>query len=279
MRTIVHLSDLHFGRTDASLLDPLAAIVLSVAPDLIAVSGDLTQRARTWQFKKARAFLDRLPMPQVIVPGNHDVPLYDVVTRFTRPLARYRRYISDDLEPWFIDDEIAVMGINTARSLTFKRGRINEAQIDRMETRMRALHEGIAKIVVAHHPIDLPTGYPLDELVGRATLARESLLTIKCDLLLAGHLHVGSAVIGAIKSGGRAHAPVVVQAGTAASTRGRGESNSFNVIMIQARQIEVRRYAWQAGAGNFEPTKSACFERTLGGWKRAGAHTHPMHQR
>jgi 3',5'-cyclic AMP phosphodiesterase CpdA len=275
MRTIVHLSDLHFGRTDESLLDPLVATVQSVGPDLVAVSGDLTQRARTWQFKQARAFLDRLPIPQVIVPGNHDVPLYDVVTRFTRPLARYRRYISDDLEPWFIDDEMAVMGINTARSLTFKRGRINEAQLERMEMRMRALHEGIAKIVVAHHPIDLPTGYPLDELVGRAALSRQSLSTIKCDLLLAGHLHVGSAVTGAIQFGGRAHAPVVVQAGTATSTRGRGESNSFNAIVIRPRRIEVRRYVWQQGAGNFESTRSDHFERTSTGWKLDGSQTHP----
>jgi 3',5'-cyclic AMP phosphodiesterase CpdA len=273
MRTIVHLSDLHFGRTDASLLDPLVAIVHSVAPDLVAVSGDLTQRARTSQFKQARRFLDRLPIPQVIVPGNHDVPLYDVLTRFTRPLAGYRRYITDDLEPWFIDDEIAVMGINTARSLTFKHGRISKTQIDRMEARMRTLHDGIVKIIVTHHPVDLPVGVPLGELVSRAARARESLLTSECDLLLAGHLHIGSAATGAIQFEGRAHSPIIVQAGTAASTRGRGESNSFNAIVIRPREIEVRRYVWQQGAGNFESTRSDHFERTSTGWKLEGPQT------
>src|ERR1700681_3879842 len=186
MRTIVHLSDLHFGRTDDALLTPLASVIAMLAPDLVAVSGDLTQRARTRQFKAARAFLDRLPMPQLIVPGNHDVPLFDVVRRFTRPLARYRRYITDDLAPWFIDEEMAVAGINTARSLTFKRGRINETQIERVQKRLCELADGIAKVIVTHHPFALPAGYNSGDLVGRAALAREMLAARKCDLLLAG---------------------------------------------------------------------------------------------
>src|ERR1700704_500594 len=130
MRTIVHLSDLHFGRTDDALLTPLASVIAKLAPDLIAVSGDLTQRARTAEFQAARAFLDRLPKPQIIVPGNHDVPLHNVFRRFIGPLAKYRRLITDDLAPFYADDEIAVLGINTARSLTFKRGRVNSKQID-----------------------------------------------------------------------------------------------------------------------------------------------------
>src|SRR5665213_3753689 len=208
MRTIVHLSDLHFGRIDATLPDPLVPIVHRVAPNLIALSGDLTQRARVWQFKQARAFLDRLPMPQVVVPGNHDIPLYDVLTRFARPLARYRRYITDNLTPWFLDDEIAVMGINTARSLTSKHGRINEAQIDRMETQMRNLQDRIIKVVVTHHPIDLPTGYAAGELVGRAALAQKSILKSRYDLLLAGHLHVGAADVKSTVSADQTHAPI-----------------------------------------------------------------------
>ena len=117
MRTIVHLSDLHFGRIDPAILDPLAALIVSMRPDVVVVSGDLTQRARKAQFQGARAYLDRLPKPQVVVPGNHDVPLYRVWERFLSPLGKYRRHFDDDLEPDFIDDEIAVIGINTARSL------------------------------------------------------------------------------------------------------------------------------------------------------------------
>jgi 3',5'-cyclic AMP phosphodiesterase CpdA len=268
MRTLVHLSDLHFGRTDASLLDPLAEIVQSLAPDLVAVSGDLTQRARTWQFKAARTFLDRLPTPQIIVPGNHDVPLYDVFRRFIRPLARYRRYITPDLEPWFNDDEIAVLGINTARALTFKHGRINATQIDRAQERLCALPSNIAKVIVTHHPFDLPAGYNSRELVGRAALARERLAACDCDLLLAGHLHRDAAAEGSMRRTVLAHEPIIVQAGTATSTRVRGELNSFNVIVIEAHHIEIRRYAWFVAAGVFEPNGSKHFVRTATGWKQ-----------
>src|SRR5512136_2930275 len=117
MRTIVHLSDLHFGRVYQPTLQPLILAVSEMKPDLVAVSGDLTQRARVEQFKAARSFLNALPVPQIIVPGNHDVPLYNPVLRFSRPLSRFKRYITNDLAPMYMDDEIAVLGVNTTRAL------------------------------------------------------------------------------------------------------------------------------------------------------------------
>src|SRR6266550_8876633 len=105
MRTLVHLSDLHFGRVDERLIKPLIAAVTEINPDLVAVSGDLTQRARSQQFREARAFLDALPQPQIVVPGNHDVPLHNLLTRFLQPLRKYRRYITNDLRPFHYDNE------------------------------------------------------------------------------------------------------------------------------------------------------------------------------
>src|SRR5687767_83793 len=128
MTTIAHLSDLHFGRHDPVLADVLVTQLGKTRPDLIVISGDLTQRARRSQFAAARDFLRRLPGPVLIVPGNHDVPLYDVMRRFLQPLGRYRRYICADLEPFFCDSQIAVLGINTARSATFSNGRISYEQ-------------------------------------------------------------------------------------------------------------------------------------------------------
>jgi 3',5'-cyclic AMP phosphodiesterase CpdA len=261
VRTLVHLSDLHFGRIDTSLLDPLVNVIETIAPDLVAVSGDLTQRARAGQFKAARAFLNRLPAPQIVVPGNHDIPLYDIGTRFTRPLAQYRRYITDDLEPWFIDDEMAVAGINTARSLTFKHGRINEVQIERVRQRLCHLPNRIFKIIVTHHPVDLPAGFGSHRLVGRAALARDMLSACACDLLLAGHLHRGGAAEGAARQVTSTRAPIVVQAGTAASTRGRGEANSFNVITIEPTHIEFKQYQWKGTARVFVPAATEHFAR------------------
>src|SRR5688500_6179935 len=88
MRTLVHLSDLHFGRIDPSVIDPLRRAVLGVQPDLIAISGDFTQRAKPVEFRAARAFLDSLQPPKLLVPGNHDVPLWNAAARFLTPLAR-----------------------------------------------------------------------------------------------------------------------------------------------------------------------------------------------
>jgi 3',5'-cyclic AMP phosphodiesterase CpdA len=267
MRTIVHLSDLHFGRTDDALLTPLASMVAKIAPDLIAVSGDLTQRARTAQFHAARAFLDRLPKPQIIVPGNHDVPLHNVFTRFIGPLTKYRRYVTDDLEPFHIDDEIAVLGINTARSLTFKRGRINSTQVDRANKRLCTLDPKVVKIIVTHHPFDLPGRRASNERVRRADMALAMLSACRCDLLLAGHLHVSDAGSVAMHAVGGSHDAIVVQAGTATSTRGRGELNSFNAIRIEANRIEVQRYGWRPLDRVFESIGSEHFERTMAGWK------------
>src|SRR6187200_548492 len=97
MRRIVHLSDVHFGRTDPKVVAAVVDLVRRVDPHLVAISGDLTQRARGWQFREARAFLDALPCPQLVVPGNHDVPLYDVARRFLDPLGNYMRYITKNL--------------------------------------------------------------------------------------------------------------------------------------------------------------------------------------
>src|SRR5437868_445629 len=136
MRVIVHLSDLHFGRVDYAVIDPLVEAVGQIKPDVVAVSGDLTQRARSEQFKEAREFLDRLPSPQIIVPGNHDVPLHNAYARFFQALDKYKRYITEDIEPFHADEEVAILGLNTARSLTIKYGRVNEAQIAAIRERL-----------------------------------------------------------------------------------------------------------------------------------------------
>jgi 3',5'-cyclic AMP phosphodiesterase CpdA len=268
MRTLVHLSDLHFGRVDAGVVEPLIEAVREARPHVVAVSGDLTQRARAWQFREAREFLERLPaVPRVVVPGNHDVPLWNVFKRFLQPLDNFRRHITDDLEPFHADEEIAIMGVNTARSLTTKHGRINERQAARIRERLCPFSDGVTKIVVTHHPFDVPEGHESD-LVGRAELAMEALAACGADVLLAGHLHVGHTGHTAKRYRVAGHSALVVQAGTAASTRLRGEVNSFNVLRIRHPHVNVLRLAWNPDAKTFAPATSEHFRHTPDGWAR-----------
>jgi 3',5'-cyclic AMP phosphodiesterase CpdA len=266
MRTLVHLSDLHFGRVDETLLDPLRKLVHELAPDVVVVSGDLTQRAKSEQFKAARAWLDTLPQPQVIVPGNHDISLYNVLRRFMQPLTRYRRYITEDLSPSYFDDEIAVLGVNTARSLTFKDGRLNEEQVGQIRSQLAGLDRDVTRIVVTHHPFDLPEAAKEAEVVGRAQMAMQAFAECGVDVLMAGHLHASHAGSTAERYQLADYAALVVQAGTATSTRGRGEVNSFNVLRVQPGRVEVDRYGWDVVGQRFQLMSTDTFMRSGKVW-------------
>jgi 3',5'-cyclic AMP phosphodiesterase CpdA len=268
VRLLVHLSDIHFGRVEPELVTPLIQKITALKPNLVAVSGDLTQRARTYQFKEARVFLDALPRPQIVVPGNHDVPLHNLLTRFFSPLDKYRRYITSDLQPFFNDEEIAVEGINTARSLTFKGGRVNESQIRLTQERFTPLGDEITKIVVTHHPFDLPEGHDESDLVGRSRMAMEALARCGADLFLSGHLHISHIGHTAKRYNVKGHSALVVQAGTATSSRHRGEANSFNVIRIAHPEISVERLEWLPESLEFVVRSEERFRHNPDGWVR-----------
>jgi 3',5'-cyclic AMP phosphodiesterase CpdA len=266
MRTIVHLSDLHFGRLDERIIAPLVQRITSIHPDVIAVSGDLTQRARRRQFQQASAFLARLPFPKVVVPGNHDVPLFNVAARLFDPFGGYRRWIGADLEPAYIDEEVAVIGLNSARGLiTGGRGRLNLEQISTAAARLRQLPTAAVKVLVTHHPFDVPQGIPSDHLVGRASIAMRHFAEAGADLFLAGHLHISHVGHTANRYNIAGHSALVVQAGTL-STRGRGELNTFNVLRIRRPEVAIERYSWETGRPGFDQSFEGTFRHTPEGW-------------
>jgi 3',5'-cyclic AMP phosphodiesterase CpdA len=266
MRTIVHLSDLHFGRVNDRIITPLVQRIRAVNPDLIAVSGDFTQRALRIQFAEARAFLDSLLFPKLVVPGNHDVPLYNIAARLISPFAKYRRYIAEDLEPMVVDEEMAVVGMNSARALVLGgRGRLNDNQVNQAVSRLRPLAAQLIKVIVTHHPFDLPEGYAPEHLVGQSRMAMARLAEVGADLFLAGHLHVSHVGHTAERYKIEGHSALVVQAGTM-STRGRGESNTFNVLRIARPEMTVERYTWDNDTGAFAQSWSGKFRHTDHGW-------------
>lgn len=266
MRTVVHLSDLHFGKVEPALLNPLAEAVIALAPDIVVVSGDLTQRARTAQFIEARAFLARLPLPQVVVPGNHDVPLHNIMHRLLRPFEKFQRYIEPNLIPTFMDAEIAVLGLNTARSFVVKGGRINAVQLEVVREGFAALSDDVIKVVVSHHPFDVPPPVNPGERVGRAKAAMAIFAQCGVDVLLAGHLHTSRAAGTADRFALSGYQALVVSAGTATSTRVRGETNSFNVLRLHQNRVEVDRLDWDAERHRFAPASHEVFERKLKAW-------------
>ncbi len=255
MARIAHLSDVHFGAHDPEVVAGAEAWLNAHRPDLVVISGDFTQRARVEQYREAGAFLDRLEaagLKTLGVPGNHDVPLYDVVRRFARPLNRYRRFIDDDLCPWFETERLAVLGINTARSLTIKDGRINHEQMALIRERFRDVPETRTKILVTHHPLfAMPIGEEgaLTKVVGRHEDALEAVCDAGVHLLLAGHFHrtFSGSARQMVKNAGPA---LVIQAGTATSTRLRAEeAQSFNLITAHRNdEVDLQVIEWNGGA-------------------------------
>jgi 3',5'-cyclic AMP phosphodiesterase CpdA len=267
MRTLVHLSDLHFGRVDPAILAPLVKFIDEVKPDVIAISGDLTQRARTAEFMSAREFMGAIPFPQIVVPGNHDVPLHNIFSRFARSLDRYSRYITPDLQPVFSDAEIAIVGVNTARALTWKDGRINRRQLEKLRATLQTVPPERTKIVVTHHPFDLPAGAS-GRVVGRSRLAMKTLAECRVDLLLAGHFHIADTSQTAKRYKMPGYSGIIVSSGTSTSTRGRGQPNSFNVIQIDRPNLTIERRTWRPTSGLFDVLSIELFRHTGEGWTR-----------
>ena len=268
MRTIAHLSDLHFGTEIPAVAAALRADLQAAPPSLTVISGDLTQRARRAQFAAAAAYLATLPAPQLVVPGNHDVPLFDVLRRFLAPLARYRRAIADELNPVHDDGELCAIGLNTARSLTWKSGRISREQIVWLDQRLAATPCRF-KVVVTHHPFIPP---PADDsqqagirLVGRAALAMTVLDRRGVDVLLAGHLHRGYSGDTRTQYPAAYRAIIAAQAGTAISGRIRQDPNGYNRITLDGDRISIEVRTWRDGA--FRPLRTSNYRRIAIGWE------------
>ena len=267
MRTIAHISDLHFGRIDPRIAEALAEDLNRQPPSVLVVSGDLTQRGRHRQYAQAADYLPRLPRPQIVVPGNHDVPLWDVVRRFFFPLNRYRHYISQNLFPEFQDDELFALGVNTSRSFTRTSGWLDKQQLRYISQRMSAAPPQLFKVLVTHHPFIPPPRRPDSDVLLRGSWALEQMEHCGIDLLLAGHLHL------AYHDDVRSHyvaAPrsvLSIQAGTATSTRLRGEPNAYNWITIDRDLVTVAVRAWNGQ--RFQESLVTRYNRTDGRWRRA----------
>lgn len=260
MVRLLHLSDPHFGTERAPVMAALLAQLPQLAPDLVVLSGDITQRARRRQFDRAARFVAALaPLPLLAVPGNHDIPLFNLPARLFWPYAGYRRVFGAELAPVFGNERINVVGFNSTSRWRHKHGALRPAQLERAfdgaDDRLR--------VAVAHHPFACPR--PGDEcnLIRPAPVLTEALAGQRIDLVLGGHIHDPVAVTARFRYPRLGWAPVLVLAGTCVSTRVRRDvPNSFNLICCGdglRPELTVERWDWSGS--RFLPHSRWAFRR------------------
>lgn len=266
---IAHVSDSHFGTVEPSVREALCADLRAQPYEVLVFTGDLTQRARRGQFEAARDFLARLePTPHIVVPGNHDIPLYDVLTRLTRPYAGFRSRIQADLEPYWAGSLATITGVNSTSPRRHKNGVLSRAKIAAVARRIAAGDRPF-RVVALHHPLLVTLPVDSANRPDGADRALRAWTDSGADLFLSGHIHLPYCLASEHTVGGRN--ALVVNAGTGLSTRVRhGAPNSYNRIRLardaHGRTIRIERRDHDPAAGCFR-THSVRIARDQGvGW-------------
>ena len=265
MRQILHISDVHFGPHHAP---EAAAGVLVLAeerqPDLVVISGDLTQRAKPRQFREAREFVDRMRAPTLVVPGNHDVPMYRFWERALAPYGAYRKHFSEELEPVYQDGDLVVIGINTAFNWTVKDGRIRRPRLRQVEQLLEQAPAEATRIIVAHHELVPAPRFDTQRVLSGAHEAVEVFTRHGVEMVLSGHLHQSYVMPSEAYYPSGRRPFLVVHAGTTTSHRGRGCERrccSCNWIRIASQEVEVSHLGWDKQLGRFVERSRHLFPR------------------
>jgi 3',5'-cyclic AMP phosphodiesterase CpdA len=243
MARLIHLTDIHFGCEDKAAVEAATEYAHAASPDLVVVTGDLTRNGLPREFEAAARWLERLPGPQVVTPGNHDTPYLNLPLRALTPFDRYRRFIGP-VEGVGCDlSEVAVRAVNTSRGgqprLDWSKGAINLELCQAAAAALAAGPAGALRVLCCHHPLVEAIGAPVTGGVHRGHLAAERLAAHGVDVILTGHVHNPFAVPLPF---GDEHT-YAVGAGTL-STRLRGVPASFNLITVEADVVQVEALAW-----------------------------------
>jgi 3',5'-cyclic AMP phosphodiesterase CpdA len=270
MTILLQASDPHFGTEQPAAVDALVQLAHEQRPDVLLLSGDITQRATNAQFDRARAFVSRLQVPRILaIPGNHDIPLFDLMTRIISPYARYRRIFGPDLEPEFENGEVLVITLNSTRRYRHVDGALSLAQIDRVVRRLARAQPAQWRMILMHHPVAVTRKEDLHNLAHGHAAAVQRWAAAGADLVAGGHIHLPFVLPLRERWPHLPRAMWALQAGTAVSTRVRAEvGNSVNIIRLGAslralepntdavRHCVVERWDHLAKSGHFECVQS-----------------------
>jgi len=249
MTVLLHVSDTHFGTEQAAVVDALAEWSRQQRPDLVVLSGDITQRARPAQFRAARAFTERLAAPMLAVPGNHDIPLFDLWARLLNPYGRYGAAFGTDLEPVHRSSDLLVVCVNTTRPWRHKHGEVSALQVDRVAGLVKRADPSQLRVIVVHQPIAVTRAEDVSNRLRGHAAALQRWAEAGADLVIGGHIHLPYVM----PLQGLARPLWVVQAGTAVSSRVRdGAPNSVNLLRWGAGAApgccRIEQWDYQANA-------------------------------
>lgn len=238
MTLIAQIADIHFGAEDDSAIADAEACIKEARPDMLVVCGDLTQRGRTREFDAAADWLDRFDLPKLIVPGNHDTPMFNLAARAAEPFKRFKQRFSRYFESAEAGQAIAV-GLNTARGWQARKnwaeGMVNLTQLD--EALFRAAESDAAlKLLACHHPFHSLPGAPLRTRTRRGRRASDKVAASHVQIVLTGHVHTPSVTLRERANG----CYLAVSSGTL-SVRLRAEPPSFNLIRMESADVMVDR--------------------------------------
>lgn len=227
MSVLLQISDTHFGTEQPHVVEALVALAAQQRPDVVVLSGDITQRAQPAQFRAAKDFVDRLGAPVLAIPGNHDIALFNLWERLFRPYARFASAFGSECEPVLSTQDLLVVGVNTTRAWRHKNGEVSTVQIDRVAKLLVAASPRQLRVVVVHQPVAVIQVQDRTNLLRGHSAATRAWSTAGADLVMGGHIHLPYTL--PLQTLSR---PLwVVQAGTAVSSRTRsGVPNSVNVL-------------------------------------------------
>ena len=245
MTVLLQVSDPHFGTERPPVVEALVQLAGNLNPQVLLLTGDITQRATGKQFSAARAFVERLNIPTVLaIPGNHDIPLFNWVARALTPYGHYIPSFGSNLEPEYEDNDVLILALNTTRWYRHKDGEISTEQIERVARRCVSARADQYRMVVLHHPMAVTTSRDRENVIHGHEQAIRRWAAAGVDVVIGGHIHLPF-VLPLHQRWPELQKPLwVVQAGTAISHRVRPDTpNSINVFRVGARVKEMKSSA------------------------------------